>query len=349
MDKCMKTKKRKLIKILSIDGGGIRGIIPALILQEIEKKLKKKKHLSQCFDLMSGTSTGGIIVLLLNTPDQKQKPKFWASDVVSLYRKLGSTLFYQSWWQYISSCNGWMREKYSTTNLTEILHAYFEGYQLKDSLTNIIIPAYDVSLDDMIFFKSDKAQKLNSRNFHYKDIARATSAAPTYFRPAQIKDIDHRATYTLIDGGVALNNPTMSACVHASKLFGHDHDYLVISLGTGTNKSVMPGNISFRGKRISDGGKLEWSQDIVDVFMNAANEVVDYQIKEVFKGYKGIKRYHRFQTLLDAKHTAFDNVSTENIGGLEKYAHELIQAKQDEINEIAQLLDGTLDITDTKP
>jgi patatin-like phospholipase/acyl hydrolase len=341
-----KTPQRKLIKILSIDGGGIRGIIPALILQEIEKKLKKGQHLAHCFDLMSGTSTGGIIVLLLNTPDHQQKPKFGATDVVTLYRKLGSTLFYQSWWQYISSGNGWLREKYSTTNLKEILQDYFGDHELQDSLTNVIIPAYDVSLDDMIFFKSDKARKLRTRNFYYKDIARATSAAPTYFRPAQIQDIAQKAKYTLIDGGVALNNPTMSACVHASKLYGHDHDYLVISLGTGTNKSVMPGNISFRGRKINTGGKLEWSRDIVDVFMNAANDVVDYQIQEVFKGYKGIKRYHRFQVLLDADHTAFDNVSSKNIQKLEEYARELIDAKQDEIYKIAQLLDGRIEITD---
>jgi patatin-like phospholipase/acyl hydrolase len=103
------TRKRKLIRILSLDGGGIRGIIPALILQELEKKLGGKKHLTQCFDMMSGTSTGGIIVLLLNTPDAQHKPKYWASDVVSLYRTMGSHVFHQSWWQYISSMDGCAR------------------------------------------------------------------------------------------------------------------------------------------------------------------------------------------------------------------------------------------------
>jgi hypothetical protein len=82
------THKRRLIKVLSIDGGGIRGIIPALILREIESKLKNKQHLSQCFDIMSETSTGGIIVLLLNTPGSDREPQYLTADIVSFYQNL---------------------------------------------------------------------------------------------------------------------------------------------------------------------------------------------------------------------------------------------------------------------
>ena len=330
---------KKLIKILSLDGGGIRGVVSALILQEIEKRLSHRKHLSECFDLMAGTSTGGIIVLLLNTPDSHRKPKYSASDVVSLYKNLGSAIFNPSWWHYLTTFNGWLREKYSSDTLEKNLQELYGDCRLQDALTNIIIPAYEMSKDDNIFFKSDKAQHDLARDFYFKDIARATSAAPTYFKPAQIQDISRQQKYTLIDGGVAVNNPTMSACVHALKLFGRDNKFLVVSIGTGTNNPVAPGQLSFHGREIKNAGKLGWAPDIVTVLMNATNEVVDYQMAEVFKNDTEPKSYHRFQISLDAHHTAFDNARPENIQALEKHAQRLIQEKQAELAEIAHLLD----------
>ncbi len=334
-----KASKRKLIKILSLDGGGIRGIIPALILQEIEKKLKRKQHLAECFDMMSGTSTGGMIVLLLNMPDAHNTPKYRASDVISFYRNLGSFVFNQSWWHYLTTCNGWLSEKYPSDHLEMNLQKFYGNCRLQDALTNVIIPAYDISQDNYVFFKSDKSKLDLERDFYFKDIARATSAAPTYFKPAQIQDLARKKTYTLVDGGLGLNNPTMSACVHALKLFGRDNDFLVISIGTGINNPVTPGKLSFEGKNIDDGGKLEWAPSIVPVMMNATNEVVDYQMEEIFKNDKGTQKYHRFQVRLDAHHTAFDNASPENIKVLEGYAKELIQEKQADLTEIARLLD----------
>jgi predicted acylesterase/phospholipase RssA len=335
-----KSPKRKLIKILSIDGGGIRGLIPALILQDIEKKMKTGKHLSTCFDMMSGTSTGGIIVMLLNTPKYEKVPKYRATDVVKLYQNLGATVFSQSWWQYLISLNGWIGEKYSTENLKMNLQKFYGKCRLQDAITNVIIPAYDISKDDTVFFKSDKARKDPARDFYFFDIARATSAAPTYFRPAHIQDIVCRKKYTLVDGGVAVNNPAMSACVHAQKLFGRDHDFLVVSLGTGTNNPVAPGKLSFEGKVIKSGGKLEWATDVVDVMMNATNEVVDYQMEEIFKRHKGPQAYYRFQVSIDACHTAFDDASPKNIQALENYARILIQNSQLELTEIAKMLEG---------
>lgn len=330
---------KKLIKILSIDGGGIRGIIPALILQQIESKLKRKQHLAQCFHIMAGNSTGGIIILLLNTPDREGKPKYRTADIISFYRNLGSSIFYQSLGQYLTSFNGWIAEKYSSENLEKYTQKYFENCRLRDAITNILIPAYEISDDDTVFFKSNKAQLDLTRDFYFKDVAKATTAAPTYFKPAKIQDLSKRKTYTLVDGGVAINNPTMSACVHALKLFGKDNDFLVVSIGTGTNIGVAPGKLSFQAKEIKSGGKLDWASDIVSVMMNATNDVVDYQMAEIFISDDGRKNYYRFQPLLDAQHTALDNTSPENIQALEKYARDLIKEKQLEFMKLATLLD----------
>lgn len=99
-------KRKKLIKVLSIDGGGIRGIIPALVLQNLESRLKNKKHLAECFDVMAGTSTGGILILLLNIADENGTARYRTNAIVNLYRDFGSKIFYKSKWKSITSVNG---------------------------------------------------------------------------------------------------------------------------------------------------------------------------------------------------------------------------------------------------
>jgi patatin-like phospholipase/acyl hydrolase len=333
--------KKKLIKILSIDGGGIRGIIPALILKALESKLKKKRHLAECFNVMSGTSTGGIIVLLLNTPGANNEPKFRAENIVNFYQNFGPKVFYQSAWRRIVTFNGWFGEKYSTENLEESLQEYFGDTRLRHSISSLIIPAYDISQDDIIFFKTEKAQLDLARDFYFKDIARATSAAPTYFYPASIKDINQQKSYDLVDGGVAINNPTISACVHAIKLFGKDNDFLVISLGTGTNYGAPQGKLSYGGeKEIKSGGKLDWAASIVPIMMYAANDAVDYQMNELFTSDGSVKKYFRFQPILSSEHVEMDNTDPDNIKALEAYAEDIIKTHDQELSYIASVIDN---------
>lgn len=113
--------KNKHIRILAIDGGGIRGIIPALILKNLESRLKENRHLTDCFDIMTGTSTGGIIVLLLNTPGERGKPKYKADHILELYSKMGNKVFRNTLWQSVKSGAGWWGAKYSAHNLEQLL------------------------------------------------------------------------------------------------------------------------------------------------------------------------------------------------------------------------------------
>lgn len=252
-------ENKKFVKILAIDGGGIRGIIPAIILKEIESRLKNKKALSQCFDVMAGASTGAIIALLLNVPNENHKPKFQMNDILNLYRSLGTEVFYQSLWRRITTVNGWIGAKYSEDNLVKNMQKYFNDTQLKDSLTEIIIPTYDIYRDQTIFFKSSYAKEDNSRNFYFKDVARATTAAPTYFNPANIRDISETNQYVLIDGGIAVNNPSLSAAIHALKIFSESKNFLIVSIGCGANNEATR-EMFFKGKRnIKNSGKIMWA------------------------------------------------------------------------------------------
>ncbi len=186
--------------ILSVDGGGIRGIIPAIVLAEIE--YRTKKPISQMFDLMVGTSTGGIIVAGLCNK------QYSALDLVDLYQKDGSHIFKSSFFR--RSIFSWLNcAQYSCKNIECVLNRYFGDSTLADATNNLMLTSYDIKNNYPFFFKSWR----EDRNFiKLKDALRSTTAAPTYFAPKYLKI--NQKEMVLVDGGVFANNP--AACAYAS-------------------------------------------------------------------------------------------------------------------------------------
>ena len=130
-----------MVSVLSIDGGGIRGIIPAAILAEIEKRTGKP--ICELFDYIAGTSTGGIIAAMLAAPDEKGKPMFTAEQVKSMYIELGSNVFHSSLVRKILTLGGILGTRYSSRRLEKYLCEYFKGIRLHSALSKLIITAYD--------------------------------------------------------------------------------------------------------------------------------------------------------------------------------------------------------------
>ncbi|MDE0316624.1 MAG: patatin-like phospholipase family protein [Candidatus Poribacteria bacterium] len=219
---------QKTFTVLSIDGGGIRGIIPAIILRKIEEETGKRIY--ELFDLIAGTSTGGILSLALTVPDpdDPDSAEFPAAKLVDLYRDKGEKIFDRSIWHKIRSMRGWAEEKYTSDGLMGVLDAYFKETMLRQALTNVLITSYDLrgtrydwenkqewkerSEDEKQgklkpegghprFFKSSKAkeQKFPSEktfeinypeDYLMKDVAHATAAAPTFFEPFDVVSKD---------------------------------------------------------------------------------------------------------------------------------------------------------------
>ncbi len=126
-------------KILSIDGGGIRGIIPAVILGELERKTGKAA--SSLFDLIAGTSTGGILALGLVKPNQDGSPHYSAMDLVGLYESNGSRIFSRSLLHRVLALGRFSKAKYSTTGLEKVLQEYFGETMLSEALTGLVVPS----------------------------------------------------------------------------------------------------------------------------------------------------------------------------------------------------------------
>ncbi len=133
--------------ILSVDGGGIRGIIPAIILAEIESRTKKP--ISQIFDLMAGTSTGGIIVAGLCKKDERRNPQYFANDLVELYQEYGAYIFQASFWR--RSIASWLSgSQYSYKNMEFILNKYFGESTMADVASNLLLTRYRLYCQQII-------------------------------------------------------------------------------------------------------------------------------------------------------------------------------------------------------
>jgi len=317
--------------ILSIDGGGIRGLIPGLLLVEIEKRTGKA--ISELFNLIAGTSTGGILALGMAVPDEKTgKPAYPVEKIVELYSQKGEQIFIQDTWRNVLTGLGIFDEKYPSIGINKLLKYYFGETELKAALTDVLITSYDFeNTRRPFFFKSQRAKNDPTRNFKMRDIARATTAAPTYFEPHKLTNlVDERIYYSLVDGGVCVNNPAMCALVEALKCHSLEKIFMV-SLGTGAKTQL------FTYQEAINWGVVEWIRPLINLMMSGSNDTVDYQVREMLAGKNN---YYRLQIDLpsDAGIQKLDNASPQNIERLQNIAKYLIAQEDKTIDEICSRL-----------
>lgn len=215
-----------MFKILSIDGGGIRGIFPAYILQCVQQRLGI--DVFNYFDMIAGTSTGSIIAAGIACRKQP-------SEIVSLYRNHGAKIFdhkIKSWWP--SWVKQGMHSKYENKNLKIILHNEFGDTKLGDIEKPLLIPATDIGHGGVHVFKSNYSKSFTRDiNVAVKQAVLASCSAPAFFDPAKVDN------YLLADGGVWANNPALAAVIDAQYRLGIEiKDIRILSLGTGQSKTA---------------------------------------------------------------------------------------------------------------
>jgi patatin-like phospholipase/acyl hydrolase len=319
-------------KVLSIDGGGIRGIIPATILSEIEERTNES--IANLFDLIAGTSTGGILALGLvkPSPEDGQQPHYSASDLVGLYEKEGRKIFDRSLWHHFVAFDNLLDEKYEAKGLEAVLKKYFGDVMLSAAITETLVTSYELETRQPWFFARHKAQAdPGTRDFEMRFVARATSAAPTYFQPEEVKTMTPHGG--LVDGGVYANNPAMCAYVEMKDIDPEDHDVLVVSLGTGQH--TRP--IHYADSK--DWGLALWAKPILNVVFDGVSDTVDHQMTILCReSDEGDPRYYRFQTELDIGSDDMDNATATNLAILKQKAQQIIDARTAEIDRLCEEL-----------
>lgn len=249
--------------VLSLDGGGVRGIFSAAILAGIEEHLGHS--ITDHFDLVVGTSTGGIIAIGLGAG-------IAAADIVSMFVDRMGTIFPRS--SRINPLRHLVRPKYRPNGLGEVLRETFGDRLLGDSLVPLVIPSFNLGENEVHLFKTPHhARLINDWRVPVWQVAMATAAAPTYF-PAFTKPDDH---VRLVDGGVWANNPAMVGVVEAVSMFEEPLSRIrVLSIGTTSDPKT-------RSRKLDNGGLLHWvrSPSVVDVLLAGQSHGAFTQVKHL--------------------------------------------------------------------
>jgi patatin-like phospholipase/acyl hydrolase len=274
--------------ILSIDGGGLRGIVPLRILQELERRTGKRVH--QLFDMMAGTSTGGLIASCLSL--RKEPGSFdplYSPDALSkLYTDYGSTIFPPSGsiGKFFKKINNLYNPAFDDKGIDKVLKMFIADQRINDAIMPLLISTYNLNGNQPVFFKSSEAHTDPTANALIYDICRATSAAPTYLPSYSFPYKGQMLTG--IDGGVYVNNPAMASLAELSK-WGKSGfykkrdgstsiemaDVCVVSLGTGSYTG------SITQQQAVGWGQLDWVTRITDIMMKGVNQTTHYESNEV--------------------------------------------------------------------
>lgn len=335
-------------RILSIDGGGVRGLIPALVLKAIEERLRARTgrpdaRIVDCFHLVAGTSSGGLSSIALTAP----KP-LSPEELVQFYQQASPEIFHRGFWRWLRTVGGLFGPKYSSTPLREALTERVHHSVLSEATRDLLITSFDMNACEPHFFKRWKARAAADRDLPLVDVALSTSAAPTYFGSHGVGEM------ALVDGGVFANNPVVAAIAEAlgrnsdPPALLRPEDLFVVSVGTGDFKT------HFEQSEVGGWGTLPWvtageEVPVLSAMMEGSADAADYWAHMLLNHSPGDerpsaatlgrgKRFYRLQAELAAE-IGLDDASPETLEKtLPAAAAELIREREAEIDEIVAAL-----------
>jgi uncharacterized protein len=334
-------------RILCVDGGGIRGLISALVIAELEKRLAargRRARLADYFHLFAGTSTGGLIALSLTRAEPVP-----GDELAGFYTEDGPEIFRRGPLRKLSTGWGLFGPKYDDGPLRDSVLKRVGDPHIADASRDLLVTSYDMTNREPFFFKRWKARQDPDWNFPAVDAALSTAAAPTYFPSHEV------AGRALVDGGVFAANPTVAAIAEA---LGRNNDppahlstdeLLVVSIGTGEF------NTGFSQSQVSGWGKLGWvtgggnEPPILSAMLGGSSDGTDYWAHMLLNHEPGKprptgetigrgERYYRFQVDLHGA-IEMDDASPQTLNALlPEAAASLITERSDEIDAVVDRL-----------
>ncbi len=242
-------------RILSIDGGGIRGILPAAVLSQVEKEWLQGASVAGHFDLIAGTSTGGIIALGLAAG-------LTAAEISRIYVERGREIFARPGLSSLRKNLSWFVHKQNTDALHRLVDEVFADKKFGDAQTRLCIPAADGKYGEVYVFKTPHHTDYKGDWKHeMAHIAKSTSAAPTYFKPVSQDE------FLMLDGGIWASNPILVAVIEALTCFDIKPEQVrVLSLGCVEKRY----RIGWMQRKL--GGQFFWAKRIIDGCINLQSQ-----------------------------------------------------------------------------
>ncbi|KAG8382702.1 hypothetical protein BUALT_Bualt05G0104900 [Buddleja alternifolia] len=345
----------RYITVLSIDGGGIKGILPAVILEFLESQLQEldgeEARLADYFDVIAGTSTGGLVTAMLTSPDENNRPLYAAKDIKPFYLENCPKIFPQThmFFPFGKLLKSLMGPLYDGKHLHSILKDKLGNIKLSQAITNVVIPAFDIKRLQPVVFSTYEAKKSPLLDAKFSDICISTSAAPTFLPGHEFVTKDENGNvreYNLIDGGVAANNPALIAITQVTKqMFNSSIDYfrmrpvdfprlLTISIGTAAARI----DEKYNTKLASKWGILDWllyggTTPLLEIFTQASADMVDFHNSLIFQALYSEDNYLRIQDdTLGGIENSVDIATEENLDKLVRVGERLLRNPLSRIN-----------------
>ncbi len=325
-------RKTETRYILSIDGGGMRGIIPAVVLARLDRILREEgdeRPLYSHFDLIAGTSTGALLMLALASPsgkiglekekkesipvtDEIRRGLFRRKEIITrgylspgadpgcfkdIYLANGPRIFPSSFSKK-TMLYPIFQDKYSAAPFEELLRSMLGDLKLSQMLVPSMAVAYDAGEGSGYIMRSWESHGILAR-----EAARASAAAPLYFSPAEIRERDTGKVHRLIDGGIIANNPALLAYSEARKLYPEAGRFVILSLSTCRHNYKAEGPMG--------GGITNWGGPVFKFYTQAAIEHTDIVAESI----KDAEYIRIWEPVLE-KRIKLDSVSEENLTAL---------------------------------
>ena len=314
----------KRVKVLSIDGGGVRGIIAGSIVLAIETELQRRlcdnnARLAQHLDVLAGTSTGSILSALYLLPadpspsvevllkNPSAQFRFSAVDALDLYLNQAPKIFGTSFMSKMWTMGGWDGPLYSPKPLEDMLQGYVGSTMLSQLVRSYIAVAYDIDAGEPYTFSCTNG-RASTEDYFLRDVIRASSAAPTYFPPASIIPAGKSESRHFIDGGLVANNPSVCALSQVREEHGDDAEVVMISISCGRLRDICPYD------KAKNWGKMGWVSPVIAVTMDSNSRLADLEAGEQLHT-RG--KYFRFDTPLLSASINMDDCSPKNIAALQ--------------------------------
>ncbi|KAK8706688.1 hypothetical protein V6N13_057767 [Hibiscus sabdariffa] len=335
----------RMVTVLSIDGGGVRGIIPGTILAVLESLLQDldgpDARIADYFDVVAGTSTGGLISGILAAPNGENRPKFRATEINNFYYEYGPLIFPPDKRPPVAGFPPG-RPVFDGVALRDAANELLQDITVSNTVTNVVIPTFDIKRLTPVIFSTNDAKSDVSSNARLADVCVGTASVPIYL-PAHYFETHHAdgrvRTFDIIDGGIAAANPTVVAMDSISKEMlelkkgdPEPLDYktlLVLSLGCGEAQFEE----KYSAEIVNRWGLLLWLSPLLESLFAASFDMVDFHTAARFKTFQSEKNYLRIQeTGLTGDAVAMDLATKENLDNLVAIANNLLDKPVSRVN-----------------
>lgn len=259
------------VRVLSIDGGGVFGVIPAEILAGVERVTGRA--IADTFDLIVGTSVGGLIALMLACPGAEGSARYSAAEVGELFQRRAKRMFTRRAMRKVKCAALACGAIYQPQPMEEVLAEHLGETPMHAARTRVSVTAFDLLGSRMIAMRSDASGPLDGAVVRMREAARAATAAPTYFPPMVVRSgLGGGEVACLIDAGVCVNNPGQVALAEAMRAFGVGPESVtMLSLGCGVQRE------NFDADRVAKWSRVRWVCPLLRLLTEG--RVVDEQLR----------------------------------------------------------------------